>query len=108
MIEECVPATILAAYQELLQSVWDIMLSMQSESESRARVNAMGRPTLVIEEEQLHFFVDNGFKVEDMLGCSKRTVKRRLSEYNLSTHNYTVITDVEVDELLQEMCSVFP
>ena len=43
-----------------------------------------------------------------MLGCSKRTVERRLSEYNLSTHNYTVITDVEVDELLQEMCSVFP
>lgn len=87
------------------------MLSMQSESESGARVNAMGRPTLVIEEEQLHFFVDNGFKVEDMalmLGCSKRTVERRLSVYNLSTRKYTIITDVELDELLQEMCSVFP
>ena len=72
MIKECVPATILAPYQELLESVRDIILSMQSESESRARVSAMGRPTLVIEEEQLHFYVDNGFKVEDM-ALTKRT-----------------------------------
>ena len=57
------------------------------------------------------FFVNSGFKVEDMalmLGCSKRTVERRLSTYNLSTRNHTVITDHELDELVQELFAVFP
>ena len=49
-----------------------------------------------------------GLKLKLMLGCSKRTDERRLSVTNLSTRKYTVITDVELDELLQEMCSVFP
>lgn len=108
MIEECIPATTLAAFHEPLQSVRDIMLSLQEELETRTRESAMGRPSLVIEEELLLFFVDNGFNVEDMavvLGCSKRS---RLSMYSLSTRNYTVITDVELDELIQEMSSVFP
>ena len=37
----------------------------------------MGRPALIIEEDRLRFFVDNGFKVNDMAiicGVSKRDV----------------------------------
>lgn len=71
----------------------------------------MGHPAIVIEEDQLSFFVDNSFKVEDMahmLGCSKRTVERGLSSCNLSTRNYSVIADHDLDELVREMCSVFP
>ena len=111
MMEECVPATMLSDCQELLQSVRHILRYLQEEAEAGRRENTMGRPALLIEEEQLSFFVDNGFKVEDMalmLGCSKRTVERRLSTYNLSTRNYTAITDHELDEQVQELCSVFP
>ena len=111
MMEECVPVTMLNDCQELLQSVRHILRHLQEEAEAGRRENTMGRPALLIEEEQLSFFVDNGFKVEDMalmLGCSKRTVERRLSTYNLSTRNYTAITDHELDERVQELCSVFP
>lgn len=66
MMEECVPVSMLNDYQELLQSVRHILSHLQEAAEAGRRENTMGRPALVIEEEQLSFFVDNGFKVEDM------------------------------------------
>lgn len=72
---------------------------VQSNSEGRVRDNSMGQLAIEIEEEQLCFYVDNGFKVKDMalmLGCSKQTVQRRLHSYNLSTRD-----DTELDELVQ-------
>ena len=71
----------------------------------------MGRPALVIEEEKLEFFVRNGFRVEDiaiMFGCSKRTIERRLSEYQLSTRSFSTISDLQLDELIGQVSSVFP
>lgn len=79
MMEECIPVSMLNDYQELLQSVRHILSHLQEAAEAGRWENTMGRPALVIEEEQLSFFVDNGFKLEDMalmLGCSKRTVER--------------------------------
>lgn len=77
-MEECVPASMLTDCQELLQSVSQILMHLREEVEGRQRANTMGRPALLIEEEQLSFFVDNGFKVEDMalmLGCSNVLLK---------------------------------
>ena len=111
LMEECVPASILHHCQELQRSVGLIVTHMQRRHERRARENRMGRPTLAIEEQQLRFFVENGFKVGDialMFGCSKRTIERRLSIHQLSTHNYTVIADIELDDLVQEMSANFP
>ena len=99
-MEECVPVSMLNDFQELLQSVRHILSHLQEEAEAGQWENTMGRPALVIEEEQLFFFVDNGFKVQNMalvLDCSKRTVE---STYNLSTHNHTVISDLELDDLV--------
>ena len=70
---------------------------MQVEREERARNTMVGHPSLLIEEDKLQFYVENGFRVEDMallLGCSKRTIERRLRTYQLSTRNYTIISDV--------------
>ena len=57
------------------------------------------------------FFVENGFKVKDialLLRCSKRTVERRMHTYGLSSRNYTVIGDAELDEIVGGVTSVFP
>ena len=111
LMEECVPATVLNYCQELLHNVRFILLHLQDEREGRARENVAGHPSLMIEEEKLRFYVDNGFRVEDMaliIGCSKRTVERRLNAYQLSTRNYSIIADIDLDALVQEMCSVFP
>lgn len=46
-----------------------------------------GRPSYEISEEQLHFLLQQGFKVCDIskiLGVSVRTVERRMSTFGLS------------------------
>ena len=43
-----------------------------------------------------------------LCGVSKRTVERRLQLYHLSTQNYTVIEDHDLDEIVQAMSSAFP
>ena len=68
----------------------------------------MGRPALVIEEERLRFFVDNKFKVSEMalfFGVSNRIIERRLQ---LSTRNYTDISNPELDEAVLAISSSFP
>ncbi len=111
VIMENVPASIVGDCQDLLSSVRHISRFMQEESERRQRQTTMGRPTLIIEEERLSFFVENGFKVRDMammLGCSKRTVERRLSTYHLSTHNFSLKIDNDLDVRIKETGNVFP
>lgn len=48
---------------------------------------SVGRPCYDISKEQLSFFLEQGFKLQDvatMLGTSLRTVKRRMDKYGLS------------------------
>ena len=111
LVKECVPSTIGNNCEELIESVAAMMRYLEAELDGRVRISSFGRPAIVIEEEQLIFFVDNCFKVDDMaliLGCSKRTVERRLSMYQLSTRHFTAITDIELDELVKQQCSVYP
>ena len=71
----------------------------------------LGRPSLIVEEDKLRFFVDNGFKVADMatlFGVSKRTIERRLRLYQLSTRNYMDISDADLDEIVSELSAAFP
>ena len=77
----------------------------------RIRQSTIGRPSILVEESQLHFYVDNHFKVEEMalmLNCSKRTVERRLHAHGLSTRKYTNIAETEVDEVVSQICLAFP
>ena len=83
-----------AQVEEFLSCLTNIVQYVEEENDERVRsmVRMMGRPRLVIEEDHIRFFVDHGFKVQDMalmLGCSKQTVERRLHMYNLSTQRYS-------------------
>ena len=64
-----------------------------------------------MEEDKLRFLVDTGFKVADiamLFGVSKRTIERRLHFYHLSTRNYTVIADADLDREVQKLSISFP
>ncbi len=60
-------------------------------------IRRSGRPSIEVEQSQLAFFIDTGFKVEEMalmLNCSKRTVEHKLHANGLSRRrNYTAISD---------------
>ncbi|XP_033101239.1 uncharacterized protein LOC117104496 [Anneissia japonica] len=75
-------------------------------------ISGRGRPKLIITEEQLLFFVENGFTVKDMsklLNVSKRTIERRLKEADISLKKkYSEITDDHLDNKIEYILLSFP
>ncbi|XP_062613957.1 uncharacterized protein LOC134275702 isoform X5 [Saccostrea cucullata] len=74
--------------------------------------HARGRPTFKIPQETLEFFLDNGFKVAEiarLIGVSKRTVERRLSENVLSVRqSYSQMTDEELEGEVNTIVTEYP
>ena len=59
----------------------DFHCSVDGVCELRIKRNAVGRPSVEVEEEWLTFYIENGFKVEEMalMCCSKRTVEQKIN-----------------------------
>ena len=98
-------------FEELLSILSEVVCTVGDICELKIRQDAGSHPSTEIEKQRLQFFLENGFKVEEMallLSCSKRTVERRLRTYDLSTRNYTPISDSELDEILSQWSTSFP
>lgn len=76
------------------------------------RREGRGRPRYHITEEQLASLLQLNFTCGDMatmLGVSLRTIRRRMSEYNLSVRAYyTDIDDSGLDHAISELKGEFP
>lgn len=74
--------------------------------------HGVGRPRYDLPRDQLLYLLENGFtcdKVSKMLGISKRTVRRRMSEYGLSIRQMcSNIADPELKDLIVEAHISFP
>ncbi|KAA0724141.1 hypothetical protein E1301_Tti020079 [Triplophysa tibetana] len=66
-----------------------------------------GRPQYSITQEQLRFLVEYNFSTKQMaeiLGVSKRTVKRRLRKFNISLRDrHTNLSDSDLDNIVREL-----
>ena len=73
---------------------------------------APGRPSFYIPREQLAYLLENRFtcpQIAEVLGVSLRTVRRRMTEYGLTSRMYyTNISDVQLDEIVREIQHAFP
>ena len=73
---------------------------------------AEGRPRLFIAIDQLEFFVSCRFSVHDMaaiIGCSVRTVHRRLRDAGMSVGGaFSTISDSDLDEIVAEINLRYP
>ena len=71
-----------------------------------------GRPRFDIPREQLEYLIEHQFTVLQMsgiLGISIRTIRRRMSEFNLSIRRqYAQLTDSELDGIITEICQQYP
>ncbi|KAK6183515.1 hypothetical protein SNE40_010985 [Patella caerulea] len=71
-----------------------------------------GRPKFCIPVETLEYLLDNDFSVPQiahLLSLSKRTIFRRMSEYDLSVRNlYSDITDEEIDTQVIKVLHQYP
>ena len=71
-----------------------------------------GRPRFYIPRSQLACLLEKRFtvpQISDILGVSVRTVRRRMSEYDLSVRElYCQITDSQLDGIVREVQNQFP
>ncbi len=62
-----------------------------------------GRPECGIDQMQLTFLVEQGFKIKDIakiFNCSRRTIERRMSKYCIEGKIFSSLTDDELDQRL--------
>ena len=71
----------------------------------------IGRPRVAIEEDQIRFLVENGFRINDIaaiFGCCRRTIERRLHDFQISPNAYSSISDASLDEMVESVTSLHP
>jgi len=71
-----------------------------------------GRPKIFISQSQLEYFLDKGFSCVDiatMLSVSVRTVRRKMSQYDISSSRaFDVISDEDLYKLINEIREKWP
>ena len=72
------------------------------EEVERCTRSLRGRPGISISENQLAFYLENGFtiaKIANLFGCFRRTVERRMREYGMSVRQiYSTISDADLTD----------
>ena len=95
---------------ELFTAVRDLAVAIKADKDSRY-IPKQGRPEVDIPEDQLQYLIDQGFTIYDisvMFDCSRRTVERKMKKRDLSTRNYTPLSDSQLDDMVSEIISLFP
>lgn len=98
-------------YTNLLSAVSD-MIDSTIWDQNRLVLPQRGRPPLNISEQALSGLLEQQFtqvEIGHILGCSAKTVHRRIVEFGLSPLiQYTAISDGELDALVEEFVANFP
>ena len=95
LIENVYPPA--ATVTDLLRELTTVLLSIGCEEEVHLH---LGRPRKEIQERQLTYLSEIGFRVKDMaelFSCSRRTIERRRQEYNNRSSDYSSISDLDLD-----------
>ena len=98
-------------FSNLLAAVSD-MISCVDSAIAEDVFRRRGRPQLMISEFVLSCLLEQEFtqvEIAQILGCSAKTVHRRIVQFGLSHFTqYTEISDAELDALVQDFVSIFP
>ena len=74
-------------------------------------MGTVGRPSFEIPPSQLQYLIENRFSVPQitqLMGVSVSTIRRRMSEFNLSIRaTYSPITDEQLDQLVASVQQQF-
>lgn len=99
-------------YSNLLSAVSYMIDHVQAAVLELGTSQQRGRPTLNIPEDILSGLLEQDFtqvEVARILGCSTKTVHRRIVEFGLSgSIRYTRISDTDLDALVGDFVSNFP
>ena len=95
---------------DALRDLADLMETAQGENE-QLQICHPGRPRIEISENQLHFLVENNFRVKDiasMFSCSTRIIEWHLQDLHIQLSDYTAISDDDLDELVKRITLLHP
>lgn len=57
------------------------------------------------------FLLEHGFRIQqiaDMFACSRKTVECHVNEYHITSRGYSNILDAQLDELVEDQCTLHP
>ena len=95
-----------------VENLYETKRKQASQHEIRKINEGKGRSRYDIRQEQLQLLLTLRFNIPDIskiLGVSKRTIKRRTSQYQLlKTDNYTNINDESLDKCVSDIQREFP
>lgn len=98
-----------------LRKVFKMLCQEETSSNYQAQcvvTQEPGRPKFRITQEQMEYFVENGFNCVDiskMLGVSVSTVRRRMSDFDISTSRpFAEISDDGLSQVIAEIKKEWP
>ena len=101
--------------EPISEAIRQILICLEASYEEEVRSvvvgHRRGRPALEIREEQLVFLLGNNFSVTDiaaLLGCSTRTIQRRMREFGIDSNRFNDLSDAHLDELVSEVVARLP
>ena len=101
--------TLVLSFDEIQQYQYS---STQFPGQLHNNEGCLGRPKIVISQEQLEEFLNMDFDcptIAKLFGISLRTLRRRMTEYGLKvSSHYSVITDAELDRLVMQLKHEYP
>lgn len=74
-------------------------------------IKRKGRPEILIDKDQLRYLVEQGFSVKHislMFNCSRRTNERRMAEFEIFLHKYSLLSDDYLDGITREIVALIP
>ena len=97
---------------ELVSCMREECESMRVSQEDCLEERCRGRPRCSVSKDQLLFLLEHGFtqtQIAQMLGCSTRTIRRRITEFHLdSCLVFSDIDDHLLDLTLQDIQTKYP
>ena len=105
-VSENVMRCLMQAHNLLSRNTDDIR-GNNNQAQLNNGTGSVGRPSLIISREQVEYLMECNFTVKDMsdiLGVFKRTVERRMNQYELTNMNrFSTIDDERLDAIVSEI-----
>ena len=95
----------------LVNSMQEVVLLLETEVNGSNFSKGRGRPECAIDQMQLTFLVEQGFKTKDIakvFNCTRCTIERRMSEYCIEGKIFSSLTDDDLDVKVSDICSLNP
>ena len=114
LFEACVQLELLVPnrrdFTHVIKVVQQLIVQLTADYEKDV-ITSCVRPSLDICEDDVRFFVENGFKeteIAALIGCPTRMIQRKLGEFGIEFNCFSEITNGDLDDLVKGIVMRLP